>query len=85
MQPREAQANVVEFRKCIHVLEENAGVSQTLLQLVNQHHLKGKRIHDANIVATMMENGLIQVLTINGKDFSKFKEVKVIEPQNLAS
>ena len=85
MQPTAAQSNVVEFRKCIHLLDEKSGVSQTLLELVNQNHLKGKRIHNANIVATMMENGLIQILTINGKDFSKFKEVKVIEPHNLVS
>lgn len=83
MKPEEALSNITEFRKCIHFLDETSGVIQRLLEMVGQHQLKGKMIHDASIAATMIDNGLVQVLTINGKDFEKFKEVKVVQPENV--
>ena len=55
------------------------------MELVSQYKLKGKRIHDANVAATMVENGLSQLVTINGKDYEKFDEVKIIEPIELVA
>jgi len=83
MKPEEALSNITEFRKCIHFLDETSGVIQRLLEMVGQHQLKGKKIHDANIAATMIDNGLVQVLTLNGNDFVKFKEVKVVQTENV--
>jgi hypothetical protein len=43
---------------------------------VPKNNLKGKRIHDANIVATMRENGLKRLKTYNQGDFSTFEDIQ---------
>lgn len=37
----------------------------------------GKRIHDANLVATMRAHGLVRLRTNNAGDFAPFKGIKV--------
>jgi predicted nucleic acid-binding protein len=39
---------------------------------------KGKRIHDANIAATMIRHGYPKILTANPRDFTKIEEIEVI-------
>lgn len=77
MQPKSALENVAAFRQCVQVLAETSGVADRLASLVGRYRLKGKRIHDANIVATMLENGLTKLITLNPGDFSSIKEVEV--------
>ncbi|MGD0883585.1 MAG: hypothetical protein ABSA46_01700 [Thermodesulfovibrionales bacterium] len=40
--------------------------------------MKGKRIHDANIAATMIANGVSILFTLNVEDFKTFKEIRLI-------
>lgn len=75
--PREASENLIEFRRCLHLLEETAAVAEHLQRLVAAQGLRGKRIHDANIVATMLTHGLRRVRTYNPKDFEEFRQVAV--------
>lgn len=84
MTVKDALSNVAEFRKCIQVLDENTQVAQRLLQLIRKHEWKGKRIHDANIVATMLEHGLARLVTLNGKHFERIEGVSVVEPESGA-
>ncbi len=73
----EALENIREFQACVQLLDENADVAEQLLALVNAHGLKGKRIHDANIVATMRAHGLTRIRTSNNGDFAPFEGIKV--------
>ena len=41
--------------------------------------MKGKQIHDANIVATMRANGLERLATFNVADFVRFDDEIAIE------
>ena len=77
LSPGEALENVAEFHRCVSLLEETNRVSESLRKLVNKHQLSGKRIHDANIVAVMLANGLKKLATDNGGDFEVFTEVTV--------
>jgi len=76
--PKDALANLGAFSKCIQLLDESQAVVQQLQQLVKKHGLKGKRIHDANLVATMRENGLEQLKTYNQDDFSTFEDIHCV-------
>jgi len=76
--PNDALANLEAFSKCIQLLDENQVVARQLQQLVKKHRLKGKRIHDANLVATMQENGLKQLKTYNQDDFSTFEGIHFV-------
>jgi predicted nucleic acid-binding protein len=77
----EALENIREFQSCVQLLDENADVAEQLLALVHTHGLKGKRIHDANIAATMRAHGLARIRTANTGDFAPFEG---IETETLA-
>jgi predicted nucleic acid-binding protein len=80
MDPIQALENIASFQQCIQILEETVQVSNRLLKLVATHKLTGKRIHDANIVATMLENGITRLVTLNPSDFSCFDTLSVEAP-----
>ncbi len=75
MGPGDALSNVAEFSRCVRLLEEGDAVNQRLRELVRKHRLRGKRIHDANIVATMVAHGLTRLATANEADFKTFRDV----------
>lgn len=77
LNPSEALENVQEFQNCVQRLDENADVTMQLFTLIQTHQLKGKRIHDANVVATMRAHGLVRLRTSNAGDFAPFKGIKV--------
>ena len=55
---QDAEANVNEFLRCLKLYDETEEVSRRLRQLAITHSLRGKRLHDANIVATMAVHGI---------------------------
>jgi len=62
------------------VLNENEKVTINLKNLIEKHNLSGKKIHDANIVATMQAYNITKLLTNNVKDFVRFTDVIEIVP-----
>jgi len=50
-----------------------------LIQLVKQYAVSGKRIHDANIVATMRAFSITKIFTKNTKDFFAFNEIELLD------
>ena len=57
------------------VLEESAGVLEQLLTLVQGHQVRGKQVHDCNIVATMLANGVRRLATRNASDFKRYSAI----------
>jgi len=78
MSTDQALNNVAQMKQCLQVLDETAEVSNRLTKLVARYELTGKRIHDANIVATMLENGIKQLKTLNFSDFECFEDLSII-------
>jgi predicted nucleic acid-binding protein len=60
------------------VLDETSATAASLRDLVRRYQVRGKHIHDASIVATMMTHGVSRLATYNQKDFD-FREV-ALEP-----
>ena len=54
--------------------------------MVVSHDLKGKRIHDAHLLATMKANGVSRLLTCNAADFPAESGISIItsDPRLLA-
>ena len=75
LSPADADANVNEFLRHLELYDETEAVSKRLRQLVTAHNLHGKRLHDANIVATMAVHGIYAMLTQNGADFAPFDDI----------
>ncbi|MHB8519751.1 MAG: type II toxin-antitoxin system VapC family toxin [Limisphaerales bacterium] len=73
-------ANLLSFRSGFDVLEDNGKVSEKLEELVRQFSVRGRQVHDANIVATMVVQGLRELLTQNVGDFARFSPLITIHP-----
>jgi predicted nucleic acid-binding protein len=68
----DALANARAIRSRTSLLGEDAKVADRLLGLLDEIPCTGKQVHDANIVATMIEHGINTLVTINVADFSRF-------------
>ena len=73
----EVSEDLEKWETVFHVADETSNVTKNLRNLIKKYSLKGKRIHDANITATMMEYGIKTLLTWNSGDFEKFKEIEL--------
>ena len=80
----DAEANVTEFLRRLDLYDETEEVSRRLRQLVTTHNLRGKRLHDANIVATMTVHGIHTLLTQNGTDFVPFNDIAIVAIPDVA-
>lgn len=80
LSPAQAFANVEAFRRCVQLLPETEAVARRLHQFVQRHRLRGKRIQDANVVATLQEHGLRGLLTQNPSDFEAFPDLEIETP-----
>jgi len=70
---------VDQFIERFQVADDTAAVTAQLIQLMEDFKIGGKRVHDANIVATMQAHGIPALLTHNRKDFEPFGEMIRIE------
>jgi predicted nucleic-acid-binding protein len=62
------------------IMEETSQIFSIWLNLVTENHIKGKRTHDARIVALMLASGISHVLTLNPSDFSGMPDITVVHP-----
>lgn len=77
--PDEALAALAPWLSACVIFEENEVVLSELLELIRRHAVKGKQVHDANIVATMRANGLSRLATLNATDFTRFEDDIAVE------
>jgi len=62
------------------LLSENETSIRKLAELGTTYKVIGKQIHDTNIVATMLTNGITRLVTFNPDDFKRFTEIEIIVP-----
>jgi predicted nucleic acid-binding protein len=65
-------------------VEDSDRVYSKWRELVAVYSVLGKQVHDANLAASMIVNGLTHILTFNGKDFARFKEITVLDPKSIS-
>ena len=75
-----AIADVRGFQQVFSVAEDRPVVLDRLLVLLSAHSGAGRQVHDANIVATMLEHGIYRLLTFNAADFRRFAGIIQLEP-----
>ena len=79
MSGREIIADIEKWEESFNVIDETSEVTENLNRLILKYNLKGKRIHDANIVASMLKHSIPLLFTFNVKDFKEFSEIQVME------
>jgi len=57
------------------LLDENEETVSYLRNLVRRYQVRGKSVHDANIVATMLTHGITRLVTYNSSDFRRYQEI----------
>lgn len=75
----DALSNVSAFLRLLVVCDESEKVSRQLRALVQRHGLRGKCIHDANVVATMKVHGIPKLVTQNAADFKAFADIETAD------
>lgn len=55
-------------------------IIERTLDLLRQYEVTKQEIFDLQLVATMLANNVTRLFTYNKDDFSKFKEIEVINP-----
>jgi len=73
-------AEIEALRTRFLMLPEPPTVVDYWLDIVVTHGLKGKRIHDAHLAATMKANGVTGLLTFNVADFPPDSAITVVCP-----
>ncbi|MDM8523856.1 PIN domain-containing protein [Desulfococcaceae bacterium HSG8] len=66
------------FMSFFHIADETETVTNNWEQLVGRYAVSGKRIHDTNIVATMMAFSIAKIFTKNTQDFAVFNEIELL-------
>ncbi len=51
-------------------------------KLTTKHHIQGQKIYDLQLVATMLDNEIKNIITANDSDFKKYEEINTINPFN---
>lgn len=70
----DALGNVRAIRARSTLLAEDSKVADRLLGLLADVECRGKQVHDANLVATMLVHGIGTVVTMNLEDFARFEQ-----------
>lgn len=76
---QEAVLKIKEFEDNFTVLFDTGASLSKLRQIVLKYQIKKQDVHDANIVATMITNGIKDIFSFNRKDFIYYKEIRLFE------
>jgi len=76
----EAVSELEALLPSVIVLEETTDSARRLRDIVRRYQVRGKQIHDANIVATMLNFGVTRLATFNRADFERYKEISLETP-----
>ncbi len=75
---KQAAAKMKEFMATFTLVYEKESTIHVLIALIGKYAILQQKIHDMNIVATMLDNNITHLLTYNAKDFRKISEIKLL-------
>jgi predicted nucleic acid-binding protein len=75
---------VINFKNLFVVLPDEAGIFLQWEGLVIKYNVSGKQAHDTRLVAAMLVHGLTHLLTFNDRNFKRYDEIAVVNPQNVS-
>ena len=68
MTSQKAKLEVERIEKMFRVLDDRASVYKRWKDLVTSHSVRGRQVHDARLVALMLEHKIGSILTLNIDD-----------------
>lgn len=76
--PNIVTIQIQHFLRIFKVADDTSFVTTELLNLMKSVSIGGKKIHDANLVATMLTYNITHLLTNNVGDFTRFSRLITI-------
>jgi predicted nucleic acid-binding protein len=74
---KQAAGKMKEFLSRFTLVSEKKSTIHTLITLIEKYSISRQQIHDLNIVATMIDNDISNLLTYNKKDFAQIREINL--------
>jgi predicted nucleic acid-binding protein len=73
------------FEQAFTRLPEPAGVYDRWRELVVRFEISGVKVHDARLVALMLANDVVRILTFNTADFRRYEAlgIQAVEPREV--
>jgi len=79
----DALENVRRLQRNMVSLHETEQVALTLLKLVQESGVTGKRIHDANLAAVAQTHGVPAIVTLDAGGFAAYGAVRALNLEQL--
>ncbi len=79
----ETKTEIRKFKRLFNFYDDESGIFTEWENLVAKYQVSGKNVHDTRLVATMLTHKITHLLTFNTKDFKRFAEIVVVDPQNV--
>ena len=79
----QAENEIIRIRRLFHLSDETSAIYPEWQRLVSAHKVSGKNVHDTRIVAQMNVHGIVNLLTFNTKDFSRYTNINSVEPTSV--
>jgi predicted nucleic acid-binding protein len=79
----EAEREVLVIEAGMSLLPEREAVYREWRRIVVQNNVSGVQVHDARLAAIMSVHGVSHILTLNVADFSRFRGLTVVHPDNV--
>ena len=81
LSPQEAGRVIRDYLASpFQIIHPHAGDFDKALYFAIERKIKGRKIFDLYLVATMLSNGIETIYTANDKDFKDFSEIKAVNP-----
>ncbi len=79
----QVQAEVFRIKSLFRLLSDSPAIYPVWENLVIQHAVMGKHVHDTRLVAAMTVHSITHLLTFNGDDFKRFQGITVVSPADV--
>ena len=79
----ETEAIAQEIERDFEFLPDSQAVHDRWRSLLVKYEIKGIRVHDARLAASMYVHNVAELLTINVRDFGRFEGLTVVHPANV--
>ena len=84
LSPQDADRRARFFEEKLRLLPDSPAVHEKWRKLLVTHNVSGVQVHDARLVAAMRVHGVRLILTFNDKDFTRYTDIKVIDPRAVS-
>lgn len=82
--PEQANRVTLRLEKLFPLLRDSGEIYDEWRSLVLTYGVSGKNVHDARLVAAMKVHGMKNILTFNAKDFVRYRDITVVNPDDVA-